>query len=397
MAPIPPATPLTGVIVLDFTRYLSGPFTTMILRDLGARVVKLESPKGDPARNAGPFQNDDSAYFHAINRGKESVVVDFRSGDEVDRLRALMADVDCVVENFRPGVMQAMGLGPEACFEINPKLVFASCSGFGGDGPYSTHPAFDVVVQAMGGVMSVTGQPDSPPTRVGVSQGDMVAGVYTSLGILSALFRREQTGLGALVDCSMLEAQLSLMTHAIGIRVAKGEDPLRIGSRHPALAPFDVFPTSDGYVAIAVPTEGGFEALCGVLGLDSLPSDPMAANNAARLANISVLTEMLSARTAQMSSSRLVELLRDASVPVGPVLSPSDLLADPHISHRQSLGKIDDWGDDGLVVPGQPFRLDGERFMVEERGPKLGEMSLGELEADLNWNATGSADQGSHG
>ncbi len=380
MAPIPPATPLTGVTVLDFTRYLSGPFTTMILRDLGARVVKLESAKGDPARNAGPFQNDDSAYFHAINRGKESIVVDFRSGDEVDRLRALMADVDCVVENFRPGVMQAMGLGPEACFEINPKLVFASCSGFGGDGPYSTHPAFDVVVQAMGGVMSVTGQPDSPPTRVGVSQGDMVAGVYTSLGILSALFRREQTGLGALVDCSMLEAQLSLMTHAIGIRVAKGEDPLRIGSRHPALAPFDAFPTSDGYVAISPREEHQWTAWLELMGNPSWGSDERFTTRRDRQRNWTELEPLLIEWSSHEKKEDVYRRAQEAHVPAFPVNTAGDLFQSVQLQSRGFFREMDHPVAGRLPYTGFPYTLSNANLEMQRPAPTLGQHNAEVLE-----------------
>ena len=375
--------PLHDVVVLDFTRYLAGPFSTMILGDLGARVIKVEPPRGDPARASGPFKEGDSAYFHPINRGKESVVADLRDEDDVAALKRLVERVDCVVEAFRPGVMDAIGIGHEEARAANPRLVYASCSGFGGDGPYARRPAFDVVAQAMGGVMSLTGDPDGPPARVGVSQGDMVGGIYTALGVLAALVRRAETGEGAYVDLSMLDSQLALSTHAFGIWAATGADPPRIGNRHPAVAPFDVYSTADGHVAIGTVEDSSFVRMCEALGLERLAADERFATVPDRLENIEPLTRAITEGIAAMTTDEVLELLLAASVACGPVLRISDLAGDEHVAARGSLMSLAPWGGGELPVPALPFRLDGERLAVAERGPELGSSALERLEKEL--------------
>jgi CoA:oxalate CoA-transferase len=375
--------PLADIVVFDFTRYLSGPFGTMILRDLGARVIKIESPSGDPSRRFGPYQGSFSAYFDPINRGKESVVVDLRDPAEVVRLRALLRQADCVVENFRPGVMEAMGLGQKELLELHPRLVYASCSGFGADGPYASRPAFDVVVQAMGGLMSVTGFPGGPPTRVGVSQGDIVAGIYTAFGVVVGLYRRSVTGTGCYVDVAMLDGQLLLATHALGIMAATGADPTPIGNRHPVAAPFDVYPTSDGHIAIAANEDHAFQALCGALGCPDLATDPRFGNNAERLRHIGELTAEIERRTLTCTNADLERALLAAAVPCGPVNGMRAVVEDPNVVARGSIGLVPDWGDSGLPVAAQPFRIDRERFLTAELAPELGSRSLDHLEAEL--------------
>lgn len=375
--------PLDGLIVMDFTRHLSGPFATMILRDLGARVIKIEPPYGDPARKGAPFERNDSAYFHPINRGKESVIIDFRNSSEVAAIRDILESVDCLVENFRPGVMDAIGLGPAPIAESNPNLVYASLSGFGASGPYRARPAYDVVIQAMGGVMDVTGSEGGPPTRVGVSQADIVAGIYAALAISSALVRRARSGSGGYIDASMLEAQLNLATHAFGIWAATGRDPQRIGNRHPTVAPFDVYPTSDGYVAIAVVDDSAFERLCRALRMGSVASDPRFRSREARLENVDDLTASMRQTTVAFKSDDLIEQLLQASVACGPVSSISDLISDPHVEARNALMNVEPWGRGNLPVPRLPFRIDGAVLGVADRAPELGSLSLSELIAEF--------------
>jgi CoA:oxalate CoA-transferase len=376
--------PLQGVVVLDFSRYLAGPFATMILRDLGARVIKFEPSRGDPARSSGPFMGGDSAYFHPINRGKESVVVDLRDARDVAAVRRLLARADCLVEAFRPGVMDRIGLGHETALSVNPRLIYAACSGFGADGPYASRPAFDVVAQAMGGVMSVTGEPDRPPTRVGVSQGDMVGGLYTALAVMAALHARSVSGRGAFVDISILEAQMALATHAFGIWAATGQDPPRIGNRHPAVAPFDVYPTADAYVAIATVEDGSFVRMCRALELGELIGDRRFESNESRIANVGALTEAITRAVSGMTTDEAVARLLDASVACGPVLGIGDLVDDAHVRARGSLLRVSPWGAGGLPVPTLPFKVDGRRFAVEGRGPELGSRTLEELEKELS-------------
>lgn len=370
-------------MVFDFTRYLAGPFATMILRDLGARVVKFEPPRGDPARTNGPFREGDSAYFHPINRGKESVVVDLSDADDVARLRRLLPQADCLVENSRPGFMERIGLGPRSAREANPRLVYAACSGFGADGPYAQRPAFDVVAQAMGGVMSVTGQPDGPPTRVGVSQADIVAGVYTALGVVTALWSRSVTGTGAFVDVSMLEAQLALATHAFGIREATGDDPERIGNRHPAVTPFDVYATADGHLAIATVDDASFERLCDALGLDDARADPRFATRDGRVEHVEALTARLVPALSAMTTDEALRALGGARVACGPVQAIGDLLGDAHVASRGALLSVSPWGGGELRVPGLPFRIDDRRWGAAERGPELGSWTMDRLEEEL--------------
>jgi CoA:oxalate CoA-transferase len=355
----------------------------MLLRDLGARVVKFEPPAGDPSRRSGPFDDADSAYFHPINRGKESVVVDFHDSHQMEVVRELMAEADCVVENFRPGVMKAVGLGPEEVRARWPAIVYASLSGFGADGPYSDRPAYDVVVQAMGGVMSVTGQIGGPPTRVGVSQADILAGVYAALAAVSALVSRAATGEGSYIDVSMLEAQLHLATHAFGIRAATGADPGRIGNRHPAVAPFDVYPTADGFAAIGIVDDSAFARLCGVLTCPELADDPRYGTRDARLHNVGELTSAIAARTRTWRTASLVSALVGESVAAGPVSTIGDLLEDEHVRARQALMHLAAWGGSGLPVPRPPFRFDGRPLGVEQRAPDLGSLSLDDLKASL--------------
>ena len=377
--------PLAGYVIFDFTRHLSGPFATMLLHDLGAEVIKFESPAGDPARRMGPFSGADSAYFHPVNRGKRSVVADLRSPADVAAILRLARFADGFTENFRPGVMANVGLGAGAVRPVNPAIVYASCTGFGETGPLSDRPAFDVVVQAMGGIMSITGAKDSGPTRVGVSQADITAGLFMALAISAALARRERTGEGAVIDLSMYESQLMLLIHALGIASATGRAPERIGNRHPAVAPFDVFPASDGDVAITASDDRAFRAMCAALGLDELADDPRFASNPQRLENIEVLTAVLSARTKQLPLAQLMALMTDAAVPCGAVAGLADVLDDPHLAAREAFLQIQPFGNraHGLDVPALPFRMDGERLGDASPAPALGEMALDDLEAHL--------------
>ncbi len=379
--------PLDGLMVLDFTQHLAGPFATMILRDLGARVIKFEPPQGDPARRTGPFQNGDSAYFHPINRGKESVVIDLKRPEDVQAVRRLLPYADCLVENFRPGVMDTLGVGHEEALRANPRLIYAACSGFGRGGPYASRGAFDVVVQAMGGVMSLTGEPDGSPTRTGISQGDLVAGVYTAMAVLAGVVDRAVTGRGGFVDVSMLEAQMSLATHAFGIWAATGANPPRIGNRHPAAAPFDVFRTNDGYVAIAAVGNDAFARMCDALGLDAVRNDERFASGAGRLEHVDALTAAITESVRRMSTDAVVEKLVEASVVCGAVLMIGDLANDAHVEARGSLLSVSPWGENGLPVPALPFLIDGHRWAVQTPGPELGSCSLERLEAEMSGNA----------
>lgn len=247
--PIPPKGPLTGTTVIDLTRVLAGPYCTMVLSDLGARVIKVERPVvGDDARHIGPFINEKSAYFMSLNRGKESIALDLKTLEDKETFLSLLEGADVLVENYRPGTMEKLGLGWEFLSKKFPNLIYAAASGFGHSGPYSKRPAYDMVVQGMGGIMSLTGHEGSPPTRVGTSVGDITAGLFTAIGISSALYHRAQTGQPQKIDVAMLDCQVALLENAIARYFASGQVPGPLGARHPSITPFQAFKAKDGHL-----------------------------------------------------------------------------------------------------------------------------------------------------
>ena len=259
--------PLSGVTVIDLTRVLAGPYCTLVLADLGARVIKVETPGGgDDSRTFGPFIEGKSAYFMSINRGKESISLNLKEDGDRAVFEDLLAGADVVVENFRAGTMERLGYGWEALHARFPRLIYAACSGFGHTGPYAGRPAYDVVVQAMGGIMSLTGQPGGPPARVGSSVGDIVAGLFTAIGINGALYRRTTTGEGMKLDVSMLDCQVAILENALARYFASGEVPGPLGTRHPSIAPFQAYATADGHVVISAGNDALFATLCAALG-----------------------------------------------------------------------------------------------------------------------------------
>ncbi|MCM0021801.1 MAG: CoA transferase, partial [Tagaea sp.] len=255
--------PLSGVTVVDLTRVLAGPYCTMVLLDLGARVIKVEPPKvGDDARAFGPFLKGKSAYFMSLNRGKESIALDLKNDADTAIFHDLLAAADVLVENYRPGTMEKLGLGWDALHARYPKLIYAAASGFGHSGPYSKRAAYDMVVQGMGGLMSVTGHPGGPPTRVGTSIGDITAGLFTAIGISSALFDRNRTGKGMKVDVAMLDCQIAILENAIARYFSTGQVPGPLGARHPSITPFEAFKAKDGHLIVAAGNDALFAKLC---------------------------------------------------------------------------------------------------------------------------------------
>ncbi|HQE67479.1 MAG TPA: CaiB/BaiF CoA-transferase family protein, partial [Bacillota bacterium] len=255
--------PLEHIKVLDFTRVLAGPFCTMILANMGAEIIKIERlGSGDDSRSYGPFINGQSAYFISINRGKKSISIDLKSEKGIEVVKELVSKVDVVAENFRPGTMEKLGLSYEQLKKINPRLIFATMSGFGQTGPYSKRPAYDMIVQGMGGIMSITGEEGGAPVRVGTSIGDLVAGLYGAIGILTALADRDFSGEGRMVDVAMLDGQISILENAISRYAATGEIPKPLGGRHPSIAPFEAYKTKDSYIIIACGNQALWEKFC---------------------------------------------------------------------------------------------------------------------------------------
>ena len=305
-------------------------------------MIKVEHPDGgDLARSLGPWINGRSGYFLSVNRGKESIALDFKRAADLDVLHRLLARADVLVENFRPGVMEKLGLGWDALHVRYPGLVYAATSGFGHTGPYAQYPAFDLVAQAMGGMMSITGHPGSPPTRVGTSIGDLAAGLFTATGVNAALVHRARTGLGMKIDVAMLDCQVALGENAIA-RYAAGESPAPIGARHPAIAPFDAFPTADRHIVIAVGGDTQFRTLCETLGAPALAAEPVFATNALRVEHQEHLKAALSAVLVTRPAAHWLECLRAAGVPCGPINQIADVVADPQVAARNMLPEVDD-------------------------------------------------------
>src|SRR5579863_920713 len=278
--------PLSGITVIDLSRILAGPYSTFLLAELGARVIKVEPPgKGDDAREYGPFKNGISTYFASVNRGKQSIALDLKTKSDRRIFEALLAKADIIIENFRPGTMEKLGYGWESLHEKYPRLVYASASGFGHTGPYSREPAYDMVVQGMGGIMSITGHPGQPPVRIGTSIGDMGAGLYTTVAIEAALLHRERTGSARKVDIAMFDCQLALLENAIMRYTVTGEIPGPLGARHPSITPFEAFETADGHIIIAAGNDALYRKLCDVLGRSDLAEDPNYRTNDSRNRN----------------------------------------------------------------------------------------------------------------
>jgi len=349
------ARPFDGILVLDLTRVLAGPFCTMLLGELGARVIKVERRGGgDPARAFGPFLDGRSLYFAFINRGKESIALDLK--DPADR--ALVARIaqraDVLVENFRPGAMQRLGLGYDALAARNQRLVYASASGFGQSGPWSRLPAYDTVIQAMSGLMSETGFRDGPPTRVGASIADLTTGVYTVSAIATALYARERSGRGARIDIAMLDSMLSYLEHGFMHLAAFGEAPGRIGNRHPSITPFDTFATADAQIVVCAGDDGLFAKLCAALQRDELACDGRFAGNARRTENEAALkTELERTLRTRAAASWLAELTA-AGIPCAPINDVKTIADSPQVAARNMLVSAG-----GVRMPGNPMKIAG--------------------------------------
>ena len=350
--------PLTGITVLDLTHVLAGPFASHTLQDLGARVIKVERPGvGDDTRAFPPFVDGQSAYFATLNAGKQSIARDLKADADRAIFDRLLARADVLMENYRPGVMARLGYGWEALHTRLPRLICAAVSGFGQTGPDAGKPAYDMVVQARGGVMSITGESGGPPVRVGASIGDIVAGMYLTQGILAALYQREATGIGAFVDVAMLDAQLAIQEHSVAITTATGTPPAATGARHPTITPFATYRTADGFVVIAAGNDAMFARLCATLGLD-IATDPRFATNAARCDNHALLKRLIETVTLGDTVSHWIAVLEGAGLPTARVQDMAAVLRDPQILARNMvLGIAPQPGGPGFTAPGNPIKM----------------------------------------
>jgi crotonobetainyl-CoA:carnitine CoA-transferase CaiB-like acyl-CoA transferase len=378
---------LDGFTVLDFTRVLSGPYCTMQLADMGARVIKIEQPgKGDDTRGWGPpFINGESAYFLSVNRNKESLTLDLKHPSASDVLGRLLDRADVLIENFRPGTMTRLGLGYEQLAERFPRLVYCSISGFGQTGPRRTEAGYDAVVQAEGGLMSITGAADGEPFRLGVAIADIVSGMFAAQGIGFALLARERTGKGQLVDVSMLDATAALLTYQAGNYFATGQTPGRLGNRHPTIVPYETFEASDGTFVIAVGNDEQWRRFCATAGLDTLGGDERFATNRARVAHYEVLRPLIAARLASESRDFWVDRFRGAGVPCGSVRDVAEVLNDPQIEAREMVREIEHDVAGAIRVTGVPIKLSATPGAVRTPPPLLGEHTNAVLSRDARY------------
>jgi crotonobetainyl-CoA:carnitine CoA-transferase CaiB-like acyl-CoA transferase len=386
----PETLPLRGIRVLDLTRALAGPFCTMILGDLGADVIKVEPTGGDMIRNWGPFDRGTSAYYLSGNRNKRGIAVNFRDPRALDMLRSLAVQCDVIAENFRPGAVEAMGLGYETLAELNPRLIYASVTGFGRTGPAGDRPGFDQIAQGYSGLMSVTGAPESGPTRVGVAIGDQTAGMWCVIGVLAAIAERNASGKGRRVETSLLSSLVGLMSVQAQRYLSLGEVPGLAGNTHPVISPYGVFQTADGPLNIAPATTEMWKRLCDVLGLAGLVDDPRYATNAARIERRGELKEILEARLRERTRREWTELFLAADIPAGPINTLADVFADEQVIHCRLVEEADHAELGRIRQVGSPISFDGRQGESIRRAPPvLGEHTfevlreLGFSDADL--------------
>jgi crotonobetainyl-CoA:carnitine CoA-transferase CaiB-like acyl-CoA transferase len=368
-------TPLDGLTILDFTRVLAGPYCTMQLADLGARVIKIEQPgRGDDTRAWGPpFVGGESAYFLSINRNKESVALDLKHSRARGILDSLVARADVVVENFRPGTMERLGLGYDTLAATHSGIVYCSISGFGQTGPRRAEAGYDAMMQAEAGLMSITGPADGPPFRLGVAIGDIATGMFAVQGILAALYARERSQRGQRVDIAMLDAVTALLTYQASIAFATGDTPSRMGNRHPSIAPYDTFTAADGEFVLSVGNDDQFRRLAGILRRPELGIDPQYATNADRVRHYDALRDTLSRLFSSWARADLLAALTAAGVPCSAVRSVTEALQDPQLSAREMIVPLEHVSAGGIRVLGSPLKLSETPASVRTPPPALGQ------------------------
>lgn len=370
-------TPLSGLKVVELARILAGPWAGQTLADLGAEVIKVEAPEGDDTRRWGPpfIERDgdrSAAYFHACNRGKKSVTADFRDPEGQAFVRDLVRDADVLIENFKVGGLAKYGLDYPSLRKVNPRLIYCSITGFGQDGPYAHRAGYDYIIQGMSGLMSVTGEPDRQPQKVGVAVTDIFTGIYAATAILAALHQRARTGEGQHIDMALLDVATSIMANQAMNYLASGIPPVRMGNAHPNIVPYSVFDCADGWIIIATGNDGQYRRLCGILGLQALAEAPEYLTNADRIANRAELTARITERTRTFSKADLLAACEAEGVPAGPINDMGEVFSDPQIIAR---GMRIAPGD----VPGvrSPFTFSGAELALDQPSPKLGEHDPG--------------------
>lgn len=394
--------PLSHIRVLDLSRVLAGPFAGQILADLGADVIKVEAPQGDDTRRWGPpfVGNADgsrgsAAYYHACNRGKRSLVADFRTPEGRALVRSLAADADVFIENFKVGALARHGLDYASLHALNPRLVYCSVTGFGQDGPYAARAGYDAMIQAMGGIMSLTGEADGPPQKIGVAFADLFAGLHGVVAIQAALLQRAQTGRGQRIDIALLDSMVGMLANQAMNYLVSGQVPSRLGNAHPNIVPYQAFATRDGSLMLAVGNDAQFARLCEVLDVPQLATDPRFADNAARVVHRDELLPQLSEAFARRDRDDVLAALECVGVPAGPINTLDDVFADPQVRHRGLRLDLADETAAGGSLPGlrTPIRFSEAALSTRMRSPRLGEHTAAireSLAADpMRWPAGG--------
>ncbi|RPH51271.1 MAG: CoA transferase [Desulfobacteraceae bacterium] len=367
--------PLTGLKVLDLTRVVSGPFCTMLLADLGADVIKIEAPDGDPSRVTGIMGKGENPYFVNLNRNKRTITVDMKQEEGKEIIRRLAKRSDVLVENFRPGVMDRLGLGYSQLKILNPALIYAAISGFGKSGPYKDRPAFDFIAQAMSGFMSLNGNETMPPLRVGIPISDTIAGLYAAFGILAAFHERKKTGQGQEIQTAMVDGLISMFTFASSAYFATGKLPPRNGNDHMVVSPYGLFDTLDSPVAIAPSTEKNWQQLCSALGREDLPKDPRFDTQDKRRKNRQEINQIVQSVIGTRKRDEWIDLLNKAGVPCGPVNNLEQVFSDPQVMHQEMV--IESTQPCGPIkMPGFPIKLSDTPARLRKPSPQVGEHTV---------------------
>lgn len=365
--------PLDGIKVMDLSRVLAGPYCGMILADLGAEVIKIERPgTGDDARAYGPFVNGESAYFISVNRNKKSVTLNLKKPEGKQIFKDLIKDFDVVVENFRPGTMERLGLGYDELRKINPRLIYATCTGYGYTGPMKNRPAYDAVIQAMGGLMSITGFPDGKPTRVGASIADIVTGMFCAIGVLAALRKREVTGDGEFIDVAMLDSVVAILENAIARCEFTGEIPKPLGNRHPAIFPFESFEAKDGDILIAAGNNELWGRLCHVLGRPELIEDERFKTNPLRGQYVEIMKQIIDDTLRTKTVQEWVKILDEAGIPCSPINTIDKVVCHPQVIAREMIVEVYHPNTGEVKIPGCPIKISYESVPIGP-APVLGE------------------------
>ena len=367
--------PLEGIKVLDLSRALAGPYCTMMLADMGAEVIKIEMPeRGDDSRAwSPPFVEGESAYFISVNRNKKSMTLNLKKEKSVEIIHRLINQADVLIENFRPGTMEKLSLSYDEVKEINPKIIYCSISGFGQDGPYRLLPGMDQVLQGMGGLMSITGEPGGPPVKVGVAVADIAGGMFAAYGIVVALFNRETGGKGQMIDLSLLDCQVAWLTYRAGSFFASGEIPKPLGSGHPVIVPYQAFKAKDVYVNVAAGNDQLWQKFCKALGLENIMNEQRFATNAMRVKNREEIIEIIGEVIRTKKADEWLKILTEAGVPCGPIYNMDKIFSDPQVLHREMVKELEHPTAGKVKVTGIPSKLSNTPGEILTAPPVLGQ------------------------